>query len=169
MAHPPDIQMLHCVCNDAEGGESLFADGLALHGALLAAGRPEVLDALRTVRVPYRYENAQRRFCTERPLLTEDGVQYAPPFQGVLAPGDAAQLAHFYEGCRLVEALLARGPFCTEFRLQPGHLVLFDNRRLLHGRRAFRLPDAAGARHLVGGYVDYDDVHALLRRAGDAA
>ena len=41
-----------------------------------------------------------------------------------------------------------------ETRLQPGDLVVFNNRRVFHGRTQF--DPASGARHLRGSYVDLD-------------
>ena len=40
----------------------------------------------------------------------------------------------------------------VQFRLQPGDCVVFDNWRVLHGRRAF--DTASGRRHLRGTYVE---------------
>jgi gamma-butyrobetaine dioxygenase len=43
----------------------------------------------------------------------------------------------------------------------PGDLVMFDNRRVLHGRDSF--DPQGGQRHLQGCYVDRDDVYSRLR------
>jgi gamma-butyrobetaine dioxygenase len=41
----PGIQLLHCLRNDAPGGDSTLADGLAVANALRAAD-PEAFDAV---------------------------------------------------------------------------------------------------------------------------
>ena len=52
-------------------------------------------------------------------------------------------------------ALQIRYPF------EPGDLVAFDNRRVLHGRDAF--DPGGGSRYLRGCYIDQDDVYSRLR------
>jgi gamma-butyrobetaine dioxygenase len=47
------------------------------------------------------------------------------------------------------------------FRMDPGDLVGFDNRRVLHGRDAF--DPGSGSWILVGCYIDHDDVFSRLR------
>ena len=51
--------------------------------------------------------------------------------------------------------------------MQPGEMLVFNNRRMLHGRAAFEAA-AGGGRHLRGGYVNIDEYANalnLLRRA----
>lgn len=61
-----------------------------------------------------------------------------------------------------------------EQQLAPGEVLVFNNRRMLHGRRSFRAT-AGGARHLRGCYVCIDEfanrANLQRRRAGgvDAA
>ena len=62
-------------------------------------------------------------------------------------------------------ALLDRDEHAIELTLRPGELVAFDNRRVLHGRRAFR---STARRHLQGCYVDIDAIRsAALTGASD--
>lgn len=89
---------------------------------------------------------------------------YSPPFEGPLdvPPEDVLP---FYEAYREFTRLVDDPQYLLKFRLQPGDLVAFNNRRLFHGRTAF---DAtSGNRHLKGTYVDWDDFkskNSLLRR-----
>ena len=64
----------------------------------------------------------------------------------------------------ITAALAPRRPI--EITLQPGELVAFDNRRVLHGRRAFRSTER---RHLQGCYIDIDAIRSVarLRALGD--
>ena len=50
--------------------------------------------------------------------------------------------------------------FQISFQFQPGDLVAFDNRRVLHGRDSFA---GTGTRRLNGCYMDHDDVLSRLR------
>ncbi len=49
----------------------------------------------------------------------------------------------------------------TSFRLQPGDMISFDNRRILHARNAF--DPSSGPRHLQGAYVDLDEFFTKYR------
>lgn len=46
--------------------------------------------------------------------------------------------------------------------LFPGDMVMFDNSRLLHGRRSY-VSGPGGLRHLEGAYLDWDEVMSRLR------
>jgi gamma-butyrobetaine dioxygenase len=82
-----------------------------------------------------------------------------------LRAGDAERLETWYDAyLRFYERLHADG--CAfERRLAPGELVIFDNRRILHGRRAFQ---RGGERWLRGAYADADGLHATLARLESA-
>ena len=59
----------------------------------------------------------------------------------------------------------------VEHRLRPGEMLVFNNRRMLHGRRGFSQRGAA-RRHLRGCYVNIDEFanrFNLLRRRHAAA
>ncbi|NEO68852.1 TauD/TfdA family dioxygenase [Moorena sp. SIO3H5] len=49
----------------------------------------------------------------------------------------------------------------VRFKLRPGDLIAFDNRRILHARTHFNL--SGGSRYLIGCYVDTDDLMSKMR------
>jgi len=51
--------------------------------------------------------------------------------------------------------------YTVSLRLMAGEMVVFDNRRVLHGREAFE--QGSGKRHLHGCYVDRADWDSRLR------
>jgi gamma-butyrobetaine dioxygenase len=58
---------------------------------------------------------------------------------------------------------LSRDPaFRIAFKMQPGQMAVFDNRRVLHGREAF--DPSTGFRHLHGCYVDRGEFDSRLRK-----
>ena len=71
-----------------------------------------------------------------------------------LAPATSAR---FYAAYRRFVEILDRPDFAIEITLRSGELVAFDNRRVLHGRRAFRHTEP---RHLQGCYVDMDAIRS---------
>jgi gamma-butyrobetaine dioxygenase len=47
------------------------------------------------------------------------------------------------------------------YAFRPGDLVLFDNRRTLHGRTA--IDETGGVRELHGTYIDHDEIYSRTR------
>jgi len=83
-------------------------------------------------------------------------------------PGLADELLAAYT--RLSE-LITEESSVLRYRLGPGDAVLFNNRRLLHGRDAF--DPTSGARELHGCYLDMDMLESKLlaiehEQAGDS-
>ena len=56
--------------------------------------------------------------------------------------------------------LLHDDKFQIKFRLSPGDIFSFNNRRVLHGRTAF--DPNSGHRHLQGYYIDRDEILGRL-------
>jgi len=165
----PGYQALHVLIASADGGDSLFADGFAL-AAYLRTLDSSAFDVLTQIAVPFRYGSADAELYAERPLIelsltgTVIAVHYnnrsiAPlPVRGV-------DVAKFYAAYRQFAELLHEPRHQFARKLGDGELVVFDNRRILHGRTAFS--STRHARHLRGCYLTRDSVHsewALLRR-----
>ena len=110
----------------------------------------------------------------QRPHLALDGrrrlvgVFWSPPFEGPLrvAPADVGP---YYDAYRALDAAIAGAP-AVRRRLRPGEMLVFNNRRMLHGRDAFGTDD--GVRWLRGCYVCIDEFankcNLLRRRFADA-
>jgi alpha-ketoglutarate-dependent taurine dioxygenase len=165
----PGFQALHALIPSNEGGASLFADGVALAEHLRATA-PEAFSELTTTPVPFLYQSKDAELYAERPLiqLSVSGQVTAVHYNNrSIAPLalSAPQMRRFYVAYRRLAALLREPRFQLRTLLGAGHLVVFDNQRVLHGRTAFssaRLP-----RHLRGCYLSRDSVYsqtALLRR-----
>lgn len=61
--------------------------------------------------------------------------------------------------------------YTWEERLDPGEIMIFNNTRMLHGRRGFEVKDDSfGQRHLIGAYTCIDDTlnnyRTLLQKVG---
>lgn len=172
----PGFQALHALITSNEGGESLFADGLAL-AEYLRASAADAFATLTTTPVPFLYRSKDAELYAERPLiqLSVTGSVTAVHYNNrSIAPLDLTepQTRRFYCAYRHFATLMRDPRFQLRTRLEAGNLVVFDNQRILHGRTAFssaRLP-----RHLQGCYLSRDSVYsetALLRRnlAGERA
>jgi gamma-butyrobetaine dioxygenase len=159
------VQFLHCLVNDATGGESVFVDGFAIAEAM----RREAPDAFRVLTTtPMAFWNRDQRtdYRWQAPILAlaADGeieeVRFANFLRG---PIDApeSEMAEIYAALRRFQAMTRDPRFFIERRLKPGDMWAFDNRRVLHARRAF--DPSSGARHLQGAYVDRDEISSRWR------
>ncbi|KAK2057004.1 TfdA family taurine catabolism dioxygenase TauD [Colletotrichum caudatum] len=174
---PPRVQLLHCLENSCSGGESIFSDTLHATSRLRAA-RPDHYDALCAFPVPYHYAKNGFFYRQARPVVShaEDPdlreVWWSPPFQAPFpvheTPAQAAAWPRWLDAARAFQAVLQDPPSVYQYKLRPGECVLFDNRRVLHGRRAF--DTGSGRRWLKGTYVADEDFRSTLRgipRAGN--
>lgn len=65
------------------------------------------------------------------------------------------------DSIRHFKGLMEADEAIFEQKLQPGTAVVFDNRRIVHARRAFK--DQGGERWLRGAYVDTDAFRSRMR------
>ena len=87
-------------------------------------------------------------------------VRIAGFLRGPMA-APAERMGPAYQALRRIFALSRDPRFQVRYGYRPGDLVLFDNRRLMHGRAAF--DPSAGARWLQGIYLERDELHSRLR------
>lgn len=73
-------------------------------------------------------------------------------------------LRQHYIALNAFRKILKSRDFLFEQQANPGDIWVFDNRRVLHGRRA--LTKDCRERHLEGGYIEWDDLRSLLRLSG---
>jgi alpha-ketoglutarate-dependent taurine dioxygenase len=165
----PGFQALHVLVASPEGGDTLLADGFALAEQLRATA-PEAFERLSTQPVPFRYESKDADLYAERPLIEVAGtgelraVHYNSRSIAPLRLA-AREVRPFYEAYRRFAAVLREPRFQVRLRLAEGTVMVFDNRRVLHGRTAYA--SARHARHLRGCYLTRDSVRsetAVLRR-----
>ncbi|WP_437638170.1 TauD/TfdA family dioxygenase [Sorangium sp. So ce854] len=130
---PPAVQIMACVRPAERGGGCLLLDGWALLATVERAD-PGLFRALFTVyrRIPFVFGD----FYGPTVSLRDGALAFthAP----VVPPGDAiaARLARFVEASQRE---------LIELSLGAGDILVVDNRRMLHGRRAFE----GGPRELV--------------------
>lgn len=163
---PPGFQFLHCVANTTEGGYSTMADGEAVVDAL-AAEHPEHYEALTTLRWIFFNRGPGIDHRWSGPMI-DHGVPGAPltlrafyPVRGFpdMAPED---MPRAYAAMTCFSQMAAAERFQMRYPFEPGDMIGFDNRRILHGRDAY---SAGGQRHLRGIYVDQDEVRSYARVA----
>ncbi|HLY80832.1 MAG TPA: TauD/TfdA family dioxygenase [Caulobacteraceae bacterium] len=162
----PTLQLLHAIIADEAGGETLFVDGFAQAEAL----RRDAPDAFETLaRTPVRFTFAAdtgERWSHVAPVLSlaaDGGVETVRLNHRSLdlAPGEAGATDAWYDAYLAFYRRLHAPEAAYGRKLAPGEVVIFDNRRLLHGRRALT---SGSARWLRGCYADVDGLAATLAR-----
>jgi gamma-butyrobetaine dioxygenase len=163
----PTLQLLHAIVADAAGGETVFVDGFA-HAEALRREAPAAFEVLAGAPARFTYGDASgARWSAAKPVLQ---LGPAGALQAVnlnhrsldLAAGDdAAAIDAWYEAYLAFYRRAHEPAAAFARRLAPGEMVIFDNRRLLHGRRALT---SASPRWLRGCYADWDGLAATLAR-----
>ena len=164
--NPPGYQFLHCLVNSAKGGDSSAVDAFAV-AEYLKKNEKEIFETL--VNVPLKFRDKDytqetiRDFHATAISLTKDGdyndIRYS------IATLDALDchpdiMDSVYRAHHRFGNLLHDAKFQINFRLKPGDIFSFNNRRLLHGRTEF--DPNSGHRHLQGYYMDRDEIIGRL-------
>ncbi len=164
--NPPGYQFLHCLINSTEGGDSSAVDGFAV-ADYLKNNEKEIFETLVNVHLKFRdkdyTQELHRSFYAPAISLTKDGDYNDIRFS--VATMDALDcnpdiMEKVYKAHHRFGNLLHDDNFQIKFRLEPGDIFSFNNRRLLHGRTAYN-PNS-GNRHLQGYYMDRDEIIGRL-------
>ena len=164
--NPPGYQFLHCLVNSAKGGDSSAVDAFAV-ADYLRKNEKEIFDIL--VNVPLKFrdkdytQEAIRSVYGTAISLTKDGdfndIRYSIATLDILDCHPDI-MEKVYKALHRFGNLLHDGKFQINFRLEPGDIFCFNNRRLLHGRTEF--DPNSGNRHLQGYYMDRDEIIGRL-------
>ena len=159
----PTLQLLHALVADPHGGETLFVDGFA-QADRLRQEAPGDFEALSRTPVGFRYADPSGACWTaEAPIIELDA---SGAVRAIRLNHRALDLSPDIGG-RWYDAYLAfhrqahEPGAAFERALRPGEMVIFDNRRILHGRRGLV---GGSPRWLQGCYADRDGLWATLAR-----
>ena len=161
----PGLQFLHCLANDAVGGDSIFVDGFAIAQALRER-HPDDFRILTTTPMAFWNKDEVTDYRCTAPIfaLDEAGEVIEARFANFLrGPIDApaAEMQAIYQALRRFLELSRDPALRLVRRLRPGDAWVFDNRRVLHARTEF--DPMTGRRHLQGAYVDRDELVSRIR------
>lgn len=191
MTDPPGFQFLHCIKSSTNGGESLFTDAFRAvdhmdpshsnptssfasfpvtyqynnDGQWYQRTRPtlEYMDNVYSTTLPV---NA----LSNPPKQVLQAVNWGPPFQAPFDRGldganetraNESRLRDYIKGAKAFKELIENEDNIYETKMSEGVCSVFDNRRILHARRAFS--SEGGERWLRGAYVDTDAFRSRLR------
>ena len=164
--YAPGYQFLHCLVNDAKGGNSSVVDGFAVAN-YLKKNEKEVFKVLTNTYVKFKdtdyTQKATRVLHSSLITLTKDkdfnDIRFSMAAMGTVDV-DSNKMKKFYEAYYLFAKLLHSKKFKIDFRLESGDIFCFNNRRVLHGRTAF--DPNSGNRHLQGYYIERDEILGRL-------
>lgn len=183
MENPPGLQLLHCLRASEKGGESLFSDTFYACESM----KSKFNDQLRTLQqfpVTYWYKNDGVNYQHTKPVVERrssvfespyEVVNWAPPFQAPFpvyignGPSDSfrgynrcnSSLESYIKAAKTFKQFIEDPKSVYETKMRAGTCAIFNNRRLVHGRRGFE--DREGKRWLRGCYVDTDAFASRLR------
>ncbi|KAL2808559.1 hypothetical protein BJX63DRAFT_408981 [Aspergillus granulosus] len=170
MKDPPGFQLLHCLHNSCDGGESLFADTFKV-ASTIQKQEPDLYNRLRNTHITYEYQHKDQSYRNTWPVFEASPnvnphnavthVNYSPPFQGPSIPRPSLEpsIKREREETKALQDFVHRletKQNIFELKLKPGECVIFENRRVVHARRQFNT--SRGERWLAGAYVDEDAV-----------
>ena len=159
----PTVQLLHCLSNTAEGGDSFLLDGF-LAAKRLREHHSEAFTVLSQYDIPFCYED-ENTVLRSSVRLIETGhrgdihkVRYNNRSIAAVNMSLSRQ-QQFYAAYRQWAKALQADDLRLTFKLNPGEAIIFDNTRIMHGRHGYT---AAGERHLQGAYSDLDGLYSTL-------
>ena len=160
----PTLQLLHCLTSSVAGGVNTLVDGFRVADELRQFDRTS-FDLMTSTPLRFRYADENADLESWAPVIECDarGSVSAIRFNtrsALPSPTPAEQVSAWYRAYATFAQLIREPRFAVEVSLQPGDLMLFDNRRVLHGRTGY--DPRAGARHLQGCYADVDSLRSRI-------
>ena len=162
---PFGLQFLYIRDNTTTGGEGIYVDAYRI-AEDMRAQEPEHYRSLTTDIWEYNNRAKTTDYRGRGPVVETDatgaitGIRYNTFLRAPLKASPEIQ-ARAYKAYRAF-CIRAQSPvYQMAFRYEPGDLLGFDNRRVLHGRAGY---DAkGGARFIEGIYADRDDLYSRIR------
>lgn len=161
----PTLQILYCLENSAEGGDSMVVDGFKI-AQILKQEMPEGFDALANYCARFEYSGSEGvKLTSKRPMieLNPDGELIGIRFNNrscapiTDVPFDVMPI--YYAAYRRFCELVDDPAMMVSFKLEPGESFIVDNTRVLHARKGY---SGAGSRWLQGCYADKDGLYSTL-------
>jgi gamma-butyrobetaine dioxygenase len=164
--YQPGLQFLHCIVNDAAGGENILVDGFRI-AEMLRDSDPDAYRILSTVPFQWANRSTSSDYRVNSPVFVTDAagdLREVRVGNWLRAPLDAPfdMVESCYRAYRALFELTYRLDLQLRFRLEPGDVMAFDNRRALHARGQF-VDGVGGRRFLRGCYTERDELYSSLR------
>lgn len=87
-------------------------------------------------------------------------INHSIPQRDTFFSIDAEKVDDWYRSLRIFIDMLYEE--AIYFKTEPGDILAFSNTRLVHGRTGY-VDIEGNVRHIVGAYVDWDEIYSRLR------
>lgn len=169
--YAPGVNLLHClVQSKSTGAQNLIADAFYVAN-VMKQEFPEEFKALSTILVnwtdigkeetgpPFHSIYRAPMFCLDFEQQIER-INHSIPQRDSYFTVPLSDVKVWYRALAKFIELIHRE--AVEFKTEEGTILCFDNSRLVHGRKKYE--DVSGNhRHLVGAYLDWDEIFSRLR------
>jgi gamma-butyrobetaine dioxygenase len=161
----PTLQILYCLENSAEGGDSMVVDGFRAAERLRDVN-PKGFDLLSGY--PARFEFAgEDGVCLQsrRPMIELspegqlNGVRFNNRSAAPIVDVPFDQMQAYYAAYRQFADIIDDPDMAVSFKLEPGESFIVDNTRVMHARKGY---SGEGSRWLQGCYADKDGLLSTL-------
>jgi gamma-butyrobetaine dioxygenase len=161
----PGVQFLHCRRNSVDGGGSIFADGVAVANDFRAID-PEGFKLLADISVPFNCEHEGYDMRARQRVIELDEHGNVAGLTISLHLADMFDLPQnvlddYYPAFCRFGRMLNDDKYVMKFRLNAGECIVFDNHRIVHGRRSYTA--TSGERYLRGCYADRGEMRSTYR------
>ena len=161
----PTMQLLACLENSVEGGNSIVVDGFSV-AEKLQSEYPKAFDLLSKYCANFEYAGSEGVCLRARKPMIElapDGELTTVRFNNRSAAAfrdiPFEDMEAYYDAYRKFAEIVELPEMQVSFKLTPGDLFVVDNTRVLHARNAF---SGSGTRWLEGCYADLDGLYSTL-------
>lgn len=161
----PGIQFLHCRANTVQGGQSLYADGVAVANDFRERD-PEGFKLLSEISIPFfcehdTYDARSRQTVIELDQHGEVSGLTISQHMADIFDLDQELLDDYYPAFCRFGRMLQEDKYMMRFLMKGGECMVFDNHRIVHGRAAYSA--TSGDRYLRGCYVDRGEMRSTYR------
>ena len=161
----PTLQILYCLENSAEGGDSFVVDGFCA-AQRLRDDDARGFELLSKYCARFEYAgSADVRLTSRKPMieLAPDGeltgIRFNNRSCAPITDVPFDDMADYYSAYRRLGEIIDDPAMAVSFKLEPGECFIVDNTRVLHARNGY---SGSGSRWLQGCYADRDGLYSTL-------
>ncbi|MGI9507786.1 MAG: 2-trimethylaminoethylphosphonate dioxygenase [Geminicoccaceae bacterium] len=162
----PTLQILYCLDNSAEGGDSQVVDGFKA-ALRLRDDDPQGFDLLSGHSARFDYRGAgDVHLRAKKPMIELGpdgeliGVRFNNRSTAPITDVPYDDMPGYYAAYRRFGEIIDDPAMAVRFKLEPGECFIVDNTRVLHGRTGYAGQE--GSRWLQGCYADKDGLLSTL-------
>ncbi|XP_063963116.1 gamma-butyrobetaine dioxygenase-like [Lytechinus pictus] len=168
----PGVEMLHCIQQaDLEGGENNLVDGFNVAEDIRKSS-PDSYDVLTkqilefydtgTDSVGEFFQHSRHSVLRLNGKNEIDQVTFSDHGRSAMTRMQVDDVIKTYKALSFFTARLYAPGNVFEYTMKDGEMLIMDNYRVLHDRKSFTM-NPGSARHLEGGYFNWDTVMSKLR------